>query len=94
LPVEPSNQYLSLPIKGKSVPLNKFVFASFDFAEVKLFPQKFLLCGGFAVQSILGNVDEITKIREKGFEGEGFGSCTKKTYNCTLKIFCDKLNKR
>jgi DNA polymerase len=62
------------PENRNPLPEEKLACKEYLDAQLQIIhPQILLLCGGVAVQSILGNVGGITKVRGKWFEGEQYG---------------------
>jgi DNA polymerase len=62
------------PENRNPLPEEKLACKEYLDAQLQIInPQILLLCGGVAVQSILGNVGGITKVRGKWFEGEKYG---------------------
>jgi DNA polymerase len=62
------------PENRNPLPEEKLACKEYLDAQIHIInPQILLLCGGVAVQSILGNVGGITKVRGKWFNGEQYG---------------------
>jgi len=62
------------PENRNPLPDEKEACREFLDAQIKIInPKIILLCGGVAVQSILGNVGGITRVRGKWFEGSEYG---------------------
>jgi DNA polymerase len=62
------------PENRNPLPEEKLACKEYLDAQLQIInPQILLLCGGVAVQSILGNVGGITKVRGKWFDGKQYG---------------------
>ena len=70
-----SNTVKCRPLDNRNpLPEEKEAYREFLDEQIRIInPKIMLLCGGVAVQSILGNVGGITRVRGKWFDGKKYG---------------------